>query len=295
MNPILHRLGFAAADRVVIVHADDIGMCQATLPAYVDLLEAGLLSSAAVMVPCPWFPETARFCRAHPEVDMGVHLTLTCEWTTYRWGPISTRDESSKLMDDEGYFPRTSAEITARGDANAVATEMRAQLQRAAGAGIDVTHIDSHMGSVFHHTFLLSYVQLAREARIPAFFPNPHDERIAARRLSLETAQAGREIARNLEQQGAPLVDDLRALPLNQPGDQVPIARHLFDTLAPGLTVLLLHPAVDTPELRAIAPDWQSRVANYQALTNRELCDHVRNSGIHVVGYRIFRNLLQAG
>jgi len=293
MNPILHKLGFAADDRVVIVHADDIGMCQATLPAYADLLEAGLLSSAAVMVPCPWFPETARFCRAHPEVDMGVHLTLTCEWTTYRWRPISTRDESSGLMDDEGYFPRTTAEIMARGNANAVATEMRAQVQRAANAGIDITHIDSHMGSVFRNTFLEPYVQLAREAGIPAFFPNPYDERIVARGLSPETTQAGKEIARRLEQQGAPLVDDLRGLPLDQPGDQVPIAKHLFNTLTPGLTVLLLHPAVDTPELRAIASDWQSRVANYEALTNRELCDHVRNSDIHVIGYRVLRDLLR--
>jgi chitin disaccharide deacetylase len=90
MNSALRHLGFGPRDRVVIIHADDIGMCQATLPALADLLDFGLLSSAAVMVPCPWFPAAAAFCRAHPVVDMGVHLTLNAEWSTYRWGPVAS-------------------------------------------------------------------------------------------------------------------------------------------------------------------------------------------------------------
>src|SRR3954463_10603061 len=104
MNPALKKLGFDEHDRVLIIHTDDIGMCQATLPAYENLLHAGLISSASAMVPCPWFPETARFCRGHPDVDMGVHLTLNSEWDTYRWGPISTRDTASGMLDEQGYF-----------------------------------------------------------------------------------------------------------------------------------------------------------------------------------------------
>jgi hypothetical protein len=108
MNPYLSRLGYGPEDRVVVLHADDIGMCHATLPAYVDLLEFGLISSAATMVTCPWFPQAAALCRAQPEADMGAHLTLTCEWDDYRWGPISTRDYASGLLDAEGYLHRTS-------------------------------------------------------------------------------------------------------------------------------------------------------------------------------------------
>ena len=100
MNAALKQLGYAADDRVVIIHADDIGMCHATLPAMADLLDFGLLSSAATMVPCAWFPQTAAFCRDHPTVDMGVHLTVNCEWEAYRWGPISTRDPASGMLDD---------------------------------------------------------------------------------------------------------------------------------------------------------------------------------------------------
>ena len=105
-NPFLKKLGFAADARVVIIHTDDIGMCQASVGAFRDLIDFGLISSAAVMVPCPWFPEVAALCRSRPGIDMGVHLTLNSEWDSYRWGPISTRDPASGLLDEEGYFYR---------------------------------------------------------------------------------------------------------------------------------------------------------------------------------------------
>ena len=95
-NPVLKKLGFAPEDRLVIIHADDIGMCHASVAAYRDLMDAGLVSSAAVMVTCPWFPLVAEYCRQHPDADMGVHLTLTSEWDSYRWGPISTPFPATK-------------------------------------------------------------------------------------------------------------------------------------------------------------------------------------------------------
>ena len=107
-NPALRRLGFAGDDRVAIIHADDVGMCQATLPAFADLMDAGLISSAATMVPCPWFAQVAAFCRGSDAVDMGVHLTTTCEYTGYRWGPLSTRDPASGLIEGDCCFYRTA-------------------------------------------------------------------------------------------------------------------------------------------------------------------------------------------
>jgi predicted glycoside hydrolase/deacetylase ChbG (UPF0249 family) len=149
-NPVLRRLGFADSDRVALIHTDDIGMCQATVDAFADLAEFGLISCGATMVPCPWFPLAADFCRRHPEVDMGVHLDLTCEWDMYRWGPISTREPGSGLIDGEGYLYRTSQEVQQHGDAEAVSCELQAQVERALAAGIDVTHVDTHMGTVGH-------------------------------------------------------------------------------------------------------------------------------------------------
>ena len=123
-NPVLRRLGFTDHDRVAVVHADDVGMCQATLPAFAELLDFGLVTSGAVMVPCPWFPAAAAYCREHPQADVGVHSTLTSEWDPYRWGPVSTRDEASGLLDAEGYFPRSSQQVQSQGQPEAAQAEL---------------------------------------------------------------------------------------------------------------------------------------------------------------------------
>ena len=129
INPFLKKMGFADDDRVVIFHADDIGMCRSANVAYQELIEAGPLSSGSVMVPCPWFPAAADYCRRHPQADMGVHLTLTCEWDGYRWGPLSTGDPASGLLDDEGYFDRSTAEAQDHAQPEAVTLEIKAQVE----------------------------------------------------------------------------------------------------------------------------------------------------------------------
>jgi chitin disaccharide deacetylase len=101
-NPVLKKLGCSNADRLVIIHVDDVGMCQASIAAFEELWQAGIISCGAVMVPCPWFPQAAAYARNNPQADLGVHATLTSEWQTYRWGPVSTRAPASGLMDAEG-------------------------------------------------------------------------------------------------------------------------------------------------------------------------------------------------
>jgi len=160
-NPVLNKLGFSNNDRVVITHTDDIGMCQASVDAFADLIDFGLISSGAVMVPCPWFLETAAYARLHPEADLGVHLTLTSEWETYRWGPISTRDPKSGLMDDQGFFHRTTEEVWRQADPSAAIAELEAQVGRALAEGIIPTHIDTHMGSIAHPSIIPGYIQLS--------------------------------------------------------------------------------------------------------------------------------------
>src|SRR5512137_627515 len=110
-NPTLEKLGFSSLDRVAIIHADDVGMCQASVQAYFDLWEYGTISSGAVMMPCPWAPAAAELCQNNPGMDMGVHATLTAEWDQYRWGPLSTRDPGSGLIDSSGFFHRSSEQV----------------------------------------------------------------------------------------------------------------------------------------------------------------------------------------
>ena len=295
MNPALQRLGFDARDRVAIVHADDIGMCQATLPAIAELLDFGLVSSASAMVPCPWFPQAAAFCRDHPAIDMGVHLTVNCEWTAYRWGPLSTRDPASGLLDDDGYFHARPQATWQRADPLAVSAELQVQARRALTAGIDATHVDTHMGTVVHPRFFRAYAQIALDQRLPGFFFTHPEERMRARGLGDEEAIAGAgRFARELAERGMPLFDDLAMLPLDDPSEQIAVTKRLLDGLRPGLTLLILHPARDTPELRALAPDWRSRVANYEACLSGEVRDHLRRSGVQLIGYRPLRELLRA-
>jgi predicted glycoside hydrolase/deacetylase ChbG (UPF0249 family) len=299
MNPALKKLGYDERDRVVIIHADDIGMCQATLPALADLLDAGLISSAATMVPCAWFPEVAAFCRGNRDVDMGVHLTLTCEYHSYRWGPISTRDPASGLMDDDGYFHFSPDGVDAHATPEAAAREFVAQLERAQVAGIDVTHVDNHQLSAFRPKFLNAYSGLAVATRLPLLFLrlDAAGWQALAQALGLaldwETACNLAETGHELEAQGMPVLDHATTLPLDRPEDRVDQARHLFGQLPAGLTHFVLHPSVDTPELRAITPDWPRRVADYGAFSSRELREYVQQSGVQIIGYRELRELLR--
>jgi predicted glycoside hydrolase/deacetylase ChbG (UPF0249 family) len=294
MNPALKKLGFGEHDRVAIIHTDDIGMCHSSLTAYEKLLDVGLISSASTMVPCPWFLETARFCREHVGVDMGVHLTLNAEWETYRWGPISTREAASGLLDEQGYFFSEPRKTMQGADPKAVATELKAQLDRALAAGIDVTHLDSHMGTVISAPFVQMYVDLALEYRLPLFLPKASEAELAQRGYDADRIKFWLQLTDELEERGVPVFDSYVMLPLDDPTDHVARVKNLIDNLQPGLTYIILHPAADTPELRAAcAPDWPSRVANYEALSSPELRDYVKQSGVQVIGYRPLRDLIR--
>ena len=294
MNPILAHLGFRPDDRVVIIHADDLGMCHATIPAVAELFDAGLVSSAATMVPCPWFPAVAAYARANPAVDIGVHATLTCEWESCRWGPLSTREPASGLLDDEGYFHRTTAMVQERADPVAVAAELNAQIDRALASGIDVTHIDSHMGSVFAPHMLPVYLAAAARVHVPPLVPRLSEERMREQGMPEEMIAFARESAQHLEAQGVMMVDDLIFMPLDRHEERIETAKQVLRTVKPGLTYLIIHPAIDTPELRAIAGDWRARVADYQAFCSAELRAWVREQGIQVVGWRPIRDAMRS-
>jgi predicted glycoside hydrolase/deacetylase ChbG (UPF0249 family) len=294
MNPFLKKLGFSSNDRVAIVHADDIGAYQASLPAIEDLFEAGLVSSCATMVPCSWFPAVAEWARRTPAADIGVHATLTAEYRAYRWGPISTRDPASGLLDDEGYLHRTRPAVMAAGDPVAVAAEHRAQLDRALTAGIDVTHIDSHMGASFSPAFLPGYLAAGAAAGVPNFVPRLSSQSMVGPATAEEWAEQRTAFQQELEEQGLPLVDFFDFLPLDRHEDRVTSAKALFDSLPAGLSYVILHPALDTPELRAVTPeDWQARVADYAAFCSAELRAHVRDIGVQVIGWRTVRDAMR--
>lgn len=292
-NPLLEKLGFHNTDRLVITHADDVGMCHASLQAYAELFAFGLLKSGAVMVPCPWFPAAAALQARHPEYDFGVHLTLTSEWETYRWRPLTAAVSGSSLIDAQGFFPRSDAEVQANALPEEAAAELLAQVQRAQQFGIDPTHIDTHMGAVAHPQIFPAYIDLVRRFRLPALIPRRDVEQLLALGVDAETAPLLAEVAAALEQEGIALMDHVAGLPLDQPSGQLESARRILGNLKPGLTHLLLHPLVDTPEAHTF-PDWESRVANYRLFHSDALRQLFEAEGIHLISYRQVRQALRA-
>ncbi len=293
-NPLLEKLGLSSNDRAVIFHADDIGMCHSSVAAYQELIKYGLLSSAATMVPCGWFPATAVFCREnqsnYPHMDMGVHITVTSEWEgSYRWGPISSRDKATGLMDDQGHFHAQSEPAQEKMQIDAVRVEMEAQIQRALDAGIDVTHIDSHMGTVLHPKYLPTYLEVAQKYQLPALMFRAEALRTSGHITDEQTLAYFQQ----LEEQGFPLLDSIEMMPLDQPQNRVETAKEYLDRLPVGVSYFIIHPSIDTPEIRAIAPDWENRVADYKLFLDDAWRQAVEESGVKVIGWRVLRDLMR--
>lgn len=292
-STFLEKLGYSANDRLVITHADDIGMCQASIQAYQDLFAFGTLKSGAVMVPCPWFPAAAAMQKRNPSYDLGVHLVLTSEWDLYRWRPLTAGVTGSSLVDEEGFFPRSDAEVQERGDPEEAEAELLAQVRRALQFGIDVTHIDTHMGAVAYPKFIPAYIRLATQFRLPPLIPKGDVEMYKSFGMDEATAQFLVQLTASLEAQGMVLVDFAAGLPLDAPDGQLEVAKRMFGALRPGLTHFILHPSVDTPELRAITPDWESRVANYKVFLSDAFRKFLEEEGIQLIGYREVREAMR--
>ncbi|MCD4753370.1 MAG: polysaccharide deacetylase family protein [Anaerolineaceae bacterium] len=295
LNPMLKKLGLNDDDRVVIIHTDDIGMCQSSVAAFADLWEDGGISSGAIMIPCAWAPAAAAYAREHPEADLGVHLTLTSEWDTYRWGPISSRKPESGMMDAEGFFPRTCDEVQQNGDPAFVKVEIAAQVERAISWGILPTHVDTHMGSIAHPKYMMDYVQVAQANKLPPMifrldrdgWKNAHPQ------ITDELAVQAEQMVLQLEEAGLPMLDNIKWLDLDvDPTTRLEQAKSVFDNLPVGITHFIIHPSKETPELKAITDDWRCRVADYQLFMGKEVRSYLKEIGVHIIGYRALQELI---
>ena len=275
--------------RAIILHADDVGLCTATVKAFAELSEMGAISSGSLMVPCPAFAEAAEHCRRHPRVDAGVHLTLTCEWESVRWGPVARLGPESGLLAEDGAFHRSRTAVGEGADSSAATVEMRAQVEAAVAAGVDVTHVDCHMFASLHPRLLSGYLGLARERDLPALLWRP-----GAAASRQEIGEAARPEVEAWEKEGLPMVDHVAFLPLGDLGDRWEQARAAFDALPPGLTHFILHPACDDPELRSIARDWPARVADYELFRSGRPVEYLRRQGVRIIGYRALRDSMRA-
>jgi chitin disaccharide deacetylase len=270
-------------------------MCQASIQAFQDLWQFGTITSGAVMVPCPWFPAVAKMCREQPDMDMGVHATLNSEWDSYRWRPLSTLDTESGLLDEEGYFHHWQPDVYQHAKPEAVAAEINTQIDRAIAAGIDVTHVDSHMGTIMSPLFIQLYIQAATVRFLPNMLPRLDAVGIDTMGISQADLQMYEPVMQQLIDVGVPMLEGLVAMPLMDSQGQLETAKELLGNLPEGITHFILHPSVDTPELRAIAWDWQSRVANYETFMSDDLKKFIEDENLILIGYRHIRDAMRKG
>lgn len=244
------------------------------------------------MMPCPWALTAAKFQQDHPSADLGVHATLTSEWEFYRWRPLSQPPPASGLVDQHGFFHRRSQSVQDQASPESVAVELEAQIRLALTAGMQPTHMDTHMGTVAHPKFMQIYTNLAVKYRIPAMIFRMDEAGYRATGMSADAAQQAAFYVQLLEQSGLPLLDHIVSLPLNNPVERLEQARSAMSALKPGITHFIIHPSKDTPEIRSITPDWPSRVADYHAFLDERLRQHIKEIGILVIGYRDIQALM---
>jgi predicted glycoside hydrolase/deacetylase ChbG (UPF0249 family) len=281
---LAERLGYKATDKLLIVNGDDAGMCHAANVATIECLEKGLMRSSTIMVPCPWFPEIAAYARQNPDKDFGVHLCHTAEWTKYRWGPVADRAQVPGLVDADGYLWRSVEEVYAHAEPEEALIEARAQIKRALAAGIDITHLDSHMGTLqLNPEFFKVYVQLAIEFDLPLRMAS-QDTMARFGQPELRTQVAGRGIVfpdyfvyEELKDENK----DVRTFWLN-----------IVRNLKPGVTELYIHAALPTDEMKTISGSWSTRAQEYEVFThNQEMKRLVADEKIILIGYRPLRDL----
>jgi hypothetical protein len=274
---LAERLGYPADARLFIINCDDLGSSHAANAAIEDSIRRGFATSATLMVPCPWAFDAARRCA---DLDIGVHLTLTAEYPGYRWRALTG---AASLHDGGGFLPRTAADVFAHADLAEARAECRAQIDQALAWGVDVTHLDSHMGTVQTDArFFQVYIDLAAEYDLPLRMASTGGER------ALGFACRGPATDRGC------LFPDHFISPWGRLSRQV--LTDSLPRLRPGVSEMLFHPVTDGPELRAYdeeAPD--TRAGDYGCLIDEDLRAAIEAEGVRLISFRPLRDLQRAG
>ncbi|SHN24769.1 hypothetical protein SAMN04488057_113100 [Cyclobacterium lianum] len=305
------KLGFPTGARVVIFHVDDAGMSYESNEGTIRSIENGVATSCSIMMPCPWAASFIRHALQEP-MDAGIHLTLTSEWSDYRWHPVSGKEAVPGLVDPEGAFWPSVNEVVRHASADEVEVEIRAQIDRALAMGLKPTHLDSHMGTLFYHPpFLERYIKVGVDYGIPVMFPggnnklleqSMNDNMIKALKKEGKYSE-GMELPRNemLEKSaaigkqiwtaGLPVLDDLHSVsgnwkPDGNPDDKawgkfkVAQFKAVLREMEPGLAMIIVHSNGDRKTFDRISSSGGSRYADMLAMTDPELEKFIAEEGI---------------
>jgi predicted glycoside hydrolase/deacetylase ChbG (UPF0249 family) len=282
---VAERLGYPADAKLLIVHADDLAVAHSVDAASFEALDKAGVTSASIMVPCPWLNEVAAYAKDHPNTDLGLHLTLTSEWKIYRWGPVEAKDKVASLLDPSGYLWPETGPAVQNLKAEEAEREIRAQVERAMAAGIHPTHLDSHMGVLFSRPDLFAtYVKVAHDYHLPFLAVRVADER--AKLLSL------------LSEKDAVVDSIVMANPTVHADQWKEFYGNAIKNLKPGLSEMIVHLGHDDAELQAVTIDhpdfgaaWRQR--DYDFVTSPEFKRILEENHIVLITWRDFQRLLK--
>jgi hypothetical protein len=285
VKPLAARLGYPADAKLLIVHADDLGAAHSVNAATFKAFETGLVNSASIMVPCPWLPEAADYARAHPDADLGLHLTLTSEWKTYRWGGVLSKERAPSLYAPDGYLYPTEDVAASHIAVREAEAEIRAQIERARAFGIRPTHLDSHMRTLYTTRPLFEmFLRVARDERLPVM-------------VSREWFEQAPFLPAALGPDGLVVDRIFGADPSVRPEGWAEFYSDVIKNLKPGVTELIVHLAYDDEEMRAVTlghPDWGAawRQRDFDFVTGSGFRRLLKEHNVKLVTWREIGGLL---
>ncbi len=287
---IAERLGYEENAKLLIIHADDLGLSRGENQATLESMKNGVVNSTSVMVPCPWSPEAGLIHKANPDLDVGVHITLTNEWFLYKWGSVSD-EAAAGLENEDGYMFADCASVAKNASPEDVEAEINAQVDLAISLGIKPTHLDSHMGCIFYGRpeYLQAYLRVAKKHGIPAML----NEQMVKGIIEPNAA-----LFEEFDLSNYPLVDQvISALPQNYESGMDAYYSSVLDELGPGLNVILIHVAYDDLEMQGIATDhdyWHApwRQQDFDFFTSQKAKDLLQENDIKLVTWREIGELL---
>lgn len=272
-------LGYPADARLLIVNADDFGMCHAVNEAIMGTLKQGVVRSTSLMVPCPGADQATHFLADHPEIPFAVHLTAISDSVNNRWRPLTAQEKVPSLVDEAGYFYdfEHMGEFLAQVRLDELELEFRAQIEVVLAAGLHPTHLDWHSLRISHRPDIFDVMfKLAREYGL-------------ALRVFIQS------LIERLQSQGFPTNDHdvLDSYGLD-PATKATHYAELLRKLPIGLSEWAMHPGLDTPELLALEPGGKLiRQADHDFLISREAKEVIREEGIVLLDYRSLQAVWQ--
>lgn len=268
-------LGYPNDARLLIVNADDFGMCHSNNEAIGRAWTEGVVRSTSLMTPCPWAPKAMQFLKEHPEIPFAVHLTVISDFGNYRWGPMASKDRVPSLVDESGYFYRydRQREMLAQAPVSEMEVEFRAQIAAVLDAGLKPSHLDWHC--------------LADGGREDIFDLTAD----LAKEYGLAMRVHDRSLARRCQQAGLPTNDhDVLDSYHMDPADKPALYAQLLRELPVGLSEWAVHPSLGNSESQALEPtNWQVRRADFDCMVSPEIRDMIGDEGIILIDYRVLQ------